>query len=121
MSKILKITLILFIILSSIYSFSLATDIDMNITSSDNNTTNTTTNNVENDNANTSNNNITTNTVYEDEEDTIADNEYTTISSVNKASTDDGLGMSNILNILLIVVGVVLILLAIAILIRLHG
>ena len=31
----------------------------------------------------------------------ISDNDYTTISSVNKSSTDDGLGLSNILNILL--------------------
>ena len=118
MSKIFKITLILFIILSSICSFSLATDIDMNITSDDNDTTENTTTNT----TNTVNNNR-----IENEEDEIndaitdTDNEFTTITSVDKSSTDDGLGLSNILNILLIVVGVVLILLAIAILIRLHG
>lgn len=115
MSKTLKIALVLFIILVSICSFSLATDIDMNITADDNNTTE----------------NITTNTVnnntIEDEEDEInnaitdTDNEYTTISSVKETSTDEGLSLSNVLNILLIVVGVVLILLAIAILIRLYS
>ena len=119
MSKILKITLILFIILSSICSFSLATDIDMNITADDIDTT-------ENITSNTTTNTVNNNRI-ENEEDEIndaitdTDNEFTTITSVDKSSTDDGLGLSNILNILLIVVGVVLILLAIAILIRLHG
>ena len=126
MSKTLKITLVLFIILSSICSFSLATDIDMNITSNDNVATeNVTTNTNTSTRTNTLNNN-TTNVINEDEdaiyeeELTATNSEYTTISSVNKSSVDDGLSLSNILNILLIVVGVVLILLAIAILIRLH-
>ena len=120
MSKIFKITLILFVILSSIYSFSLATDIDMNITADDNDTTeNLTTNTI----TNTVNNNRIENEEAEDSSNvTNTDNGFTTITSVDKSSTqDDGLGLSNILNILLIVVGVVLILLAIAILIRLHS
>ena len=122
MSKTLKITLVLFIILCSICSFSLATDIDMNISAdnsdsvtsmSNNAASNTTTNTIN------KNNTIKTNSVSSQEVDTLS--EQTTVSSVKQSSTDDGLGLSNILNILLIVVGVVLILLAIAILIRIHG
>lgn len=122
MSKTLKITLVLFIILCSIWSFSLATDIDMNISADNsdnvisvtNNTAlNTTTNTIN------KNNTVKTNSISGQEADTLS--QSTTVSSVNQSSTDDGLGLSNILNILLIVVGVVLILLAIAILIRLHS
>ena len=122
MSKTLKITLVLFIILCSICSFSLATDIDMNISADNsdnvisvtNNTAlNTTTNTIN------KNNTVKTNSISGQEADTLS--QSTTVSSVNQSSTDDGLGLSNILNILLIVVGVVLILLAIAILIRLHS
>ena len=48
-------------------------------------------------------------------------NSAATVSTVQESNIDDGLGLTNILNILIIVVGVVLILLAIAILIRLHA
>lgn len=48
-------------------------------------------------------------------------NSTATVSTVQESNIDDGLGLTNILNILIIVVGVVLILLAIAILIRLHA
>ena len=122
MSKTLKITLVLFIILSSICTFSLATDIDMNISVDDSdNTISVANNTVSNSTTNTinKNNTVKTNSISSQEADTLS--QSTTVSSVNKTATDDGLGISNILNILLIVVGVVLILLAIAILIRLHS
>ncbi len=110
MSKIFKITLVLFIILFSICSFSLATDIDLNITD---------------DNISSTENTITNSFTNTNRESTFSNNnsQSTTISSVKDTSTtsSDGLGLTNILNILLIVVGVVLILLSIAILIRLHG
>jgi len=108
MSKTLKITLILFVIICSICNFSFATDIDMNIADDDSDF-------ITNETTNFRNNDTTS------DETTDTNNGYTTISSVNKTSNDDGLGLGNILNILLIVVGVVLILFAIAILIRLHG
>lgn len=123
MSKLLKITLILFVVLFSISSFSLATNIDMNI--SDDNSDNAiirTNNTVFNTTTNTisKNDNIKSNSISNQEANLL--NDSTTISSVTQSSAEyDSLGLSNILNILLIVVGVVLILLAIAILIRLHN
>lgn len=124
MSKILKTTLLVLLVSLFITNFSLATDIDMNLTSTNENTTSTntsnsiasTTNNISNTNTNNNNTNTTRNNSVSS-----SVGESTVISSMDQSSTDDGLGLSNILNILLIVVGIVLILLGIAILIRLHS
>ena len=103
MKKSIKILAILFIILLFTLNISLATEINMNLEPNDI---------FENDEL----------VDYEDEEydsSTSTTTSSTTISNVS--SNSDTLGLTEILNILLIVVGVVLILLAIAILIRMNS
>lgn len=126
MSKILKLTTIIFLLIA-LFAFqasyaadSNTSDIfdDMNLT--DNATTNTdggnTTNTDNTTNTNTSNTNSTNTTNNTSGYDyPVAPS--TTVSDISSGS-EDGLGLSNILNILIIVIGVLLILLAIAILIR---
>lgn len=116
MTKKIKIVFLILFILLFISSFSYATDINMNTTINDSI--------VSRENTMTSGGNISTNTLRSNfsaaSTPEISD-AATTISSVNQNSSDDGLGLTNILNILLIVVGVVIILLAIAILIRLFA
>ena len=97
MSKITKITLILIVVLSLLTSFVYATGINMNITNDDISSTSSTT------------------------QTSSGNNEYTRVTSLGQNSSNEGLSFSNILDIFLIVIGIVLILLAIAILIRLHG
>lgn len=117
MSKCLKIFFVVFILLMIILSnFVQATSIDMNLT-------NTSSNNVSNDvNQNISNtsNNSTENTntnlpITSNQQTTFESNATTSLSNLPEAN----LGLSNILSIILIVIGVLLIFLAIAILIRL--
>ena len=96
------VVMMLLILVSSVY----ATGIDMNMT--ENETVNTTSTRQSSTTRQTAVN-ATTN------------NQSTTVSTIQESNIDDGLGLTNILNILIIVVGVVLILLAIAILIRLHA
>lgn len=111
--NLISIIVISFIFLSTIV---FATDIDMNLP-----TNNESNNNISNQ---TNNTNSVENEVYDDN--TITDNEdeytpqSTTVSSVSSV-TEETFGLSQILNIFLIVVGVVLILLGIAILIRLKS
>jgi len=111
-----KLIICLFVLLLFLsYSISYATsDIDMNILSNSINNTNT-----NNNNTNTSNTVDTDDEVFEDEDDT-----YTPPASVSSTTYSDGtdeLQIGDIINICLIVVGVLLILLSIAILIRLKG
>lgn len=107
MSKLFKIFIILFaifiILLNCNYTFA---DVDMNLSSNTSNISNT---------SNTANTTNTTNTASTNS----TPNTTTTFSSVGTSSFD--LQLNNILNVALIVVGVLLILLGIAILIRLKN
>lgn len=120
MSKSLKILFIITIMLMLILpNFLQATSIDMNLTNTLNSNTNT--NEINNNLANTSN---TSNQITNANDNTnIPSNPQTVIQSSSTSSLSNlpeaNLGLSNILSIILIVIGVLLILLAIAILIRL--
>lgn len=99
MKRTIKYISVLFLFLLFFNSCCLATDINMNLQS-----------------------NVETNQV----DDTISQNEitqntpnYTNISSSTSTSNDDTFSIGNIINIFLVVVGIVLILLGLAILIRL--
>lgn len=118
MSKSLKIFFVVFILLMIILSnFVQATSIDMNLTNTL--TSNNISSNINQNISNTSNNfaeNRNTNSL-------VPSNQQTTFESSTTSSLSNlpeaNLGLSNILSIILIVIGVLLILLAIAILIRL--
>lgn len=105
--KFFAIILIIFSIFISFYGVVHASNIDMNLTANE-----TTANNenemIDNDN---SIDNI-------DSQTSTSTDEITPPSSVS-ATVEEGLGLTNILSILLITVGVILILLSIAIIIRL--
>lgn len=105
MLKLQKILSILFIILLFFTTLSFATDINMNLEDESI---------LENEE---SFNDVTSDTA----QNTTTTNIPSTIVSNSNSANDDSLGLTNILNILLIVVGVVLILLGIAILIRMHS
>lgn len=116
MKKSIKALAILFVILLFTLNISLATDINMNLEATQSTTTS---NIVEEDN-------LIEDTTYEVNE--ILDNEISTLTTTPSTTIstlssvpDETLSLTNILNILLIVVGVVLILLGIAILIRIHS
>lgn len=96
------VAMMLLILVSSVY----ATGIDMNMT--------------ENETANTTSTRQSS-TTRQTAVNATTNSPSTTVSTIQESNIDDGLGLTNILNILIIVVGVVLILLAIAILIRLHA
>ena len=117
-SKLIVCLLVALLFLS--YTICYATsDINMNLLS--NSTANTNTNNNTNSNTNTSN------TLTEDEEDYDFEDEdetYTPSANISSTTYTDGadeLKIGDIINICLIVVGVLLILLSIAILIRLKN
>lgn len=110
LKKILKIELILLVILFTNFSYVFATDIDLNLLSNDENST--LSENV--DGTNSSSGQATVDHAY----DTLGDYEALQPTAANSA-TQTGLTTSDIINILLITVGVILILLAIAIMIRL--
>ncbi len=119
MSKFLKLFSIILIVFSLIINFYsvYASDINMNLT-------------ADNSTASTSNdasaNKTATNETATDGQ-PITSQEPTTSASLDDtiapasitSATEDGFGLSNILNVLLITVGIILILLAIAIIIRL--
>ena len=109
MSKIIKILLIYLIsfILIANFNFIFASDIDMNLTENLTESSNEESNEE-------SNENFIMSPV--DEQETFG--ETTSPSSIGSIS-DDGLSMTNILNIILITIGILLILFAIAIIIRL--
>ena len=126
MSKISKFIFIGIVVLSIVFStFSVVSAVDFNLTDSnteddtnssnisDNNTSsNNTTNNTSNQTStNTSNTSSNTNTSSSN----TSSEDSATVSSTT--SSDSELGLTNILNILIIVIGILLILLAIAILI----
>lgn len=131
------------VLLFSIFCISYvhATNINLDlpgITSENNEeTNNVTTNNIDNSSSetndlteNSNTNSLQNNDINSDENttyDNILENEpfdfssETLITSGISSNTETGLGIENIINILLITVGIILILLAIAILIRLRG
>ena len=111
MSKIIKTLVFLLIILLLFNLTAFATDINMNLTQEETNTEsqNGVTENMNNVDNNTDNGAPT--------DDVGGDAAPSGVSSI----AQENMGFSNILNILIITVGVILILLAIAILIRLKG
>ncbi len=119
MTKIVKVLLIILMFGLFVVSFSYATDINMNlqassVTSTENNiSANTVSNSYSNQLITNSQNSV-------DYSSTITDTESTRVTTAS-STQNETLGFTNILNILLIVVGVVLILLGIAILIRMHS
>lgn len=93
-------------------------DIDMNIngnTVSNKSTDNNTATNDTTEENSTSNTNSSVNQSYN------TGNRYTQSSATVSTTNDDEFGITNILNVMLIVIGILLILLAIAILIRLKN
>lgn len=108
MTKLIKISAILFIVLLFITNISLATDINMNLQPD----------NLVSDNLEDIEN---SNELIDGEQNSVLSNTPSTTVSTLSSSNDETLTLTNILNILLIVVGVVLILLGIAILIRMHS
>ena len=117
--KIISILVVIILLVGSLSVF--ATDINMNLTSG----------NVQNSTNTLSNTTVTTNTVTNETTTNTTSNvtisspvdysqQTTTVTSTTSVQ-DEGLGIANILNILLIVVGFVLILLGIAIIIRMHS
>ena len=113
MSKSIKffpILLIAFSLILSFYSVIYASNINMNLASE---------NSVSENVTNTVNNSLVDENITDDLVDNVSQAEVTTPSSVT-ATTEEGLGLSNVLSIILITVGVVLILLAVAIIIRLN-
>ena len=112
MSKSIKffpILLIAFSLILSFYSVIYASNINMNLASE---------NSVSENVTNTVNNSLVDENITDDLVDNVSQAEVTTPSSVT-ATAEEGLGLSNVLSIILITVGVVLILLAVAIIIRL--
>lgn len=112
MSKSIKffpILLIAFSLILSFYSVIYASNINMNLASE---------NSVSENVADTVNNSLVDENITNDLVDNVSQAEVTTPSSVT-ATTEEGIGLSNVLSIILITVGVVLILLAVAIIIRL--
>ena len=127
LKKLLKTVLMLAIILLFGISYVFATDINLNLPSIDANaetnqnsdTTNTESNQNMIDNQTAVNENVVDNTTINSTYDTLRDYETLQPASVN-STVQTGLTTSDIINILLITVGVILILLAIAIMIRLR-
>ena len=115
--KILSIFTLALVLLLFLNTAVLATDINMNLPSEDTNT-------VSEDNVNTINNIQDTGNIVDNSSNTIATQDDiggdATPSSVSSIAQEN-MSFSNILNILIITVGVILILLAIAILIRLKS
>lgn len=112
MSKSIKffpILLIAFSLILSFYSVIYASNINMNLASE---------NSVSENVVDTVNNSLVDENITDDLVDNASQSEVTTPSSVT-ATTEEGIGLSNVLSIILITVGVVLILLAVAIIIRL--
>lgn len=121
MNKILKISLIIFVMIILASTAVQAAGINMNLSSNTSNTTNT---------ANTANNvNVADDTVLGENTSNVStttgNDQERSQSQINQptasaALSSSTLGISNIINIILIVLGLLLILLGIAILIRLR-
>ena len=109
MSKIFKTFLALLLCIFLISNFCYG--IDLNLTSNENNSNDTNTTNNESNVSNESSNNT---------ENVNSNNTSTTITTVSPDTSNDGLTLSNILSIAIIVIGFLLVLLSIAILIRLN-
>ena len=123
-SKKIKILFLLFMILFLLNNVVLATDINMNLPSDNNLVTyenGTETNNIDNTGSNTIENAETNSNSITDASQTQDDVGGTAAPSGVSSIAQENMSFSNILNILLITVGVILILLAIAILIRLKS
>ncbi len=121
-SKIVKLLLVLLFTVLLTNNIAFATDINMNLPS--NNEASTYDNDTSTDNidSNTSIEDTTTDTNSITSSDTSQDDIGGTVAPSSVSSiAEENMSLSNILNILLIAVGVVLILLAIAILIRLKS
>lgn len=124
MSKIFKTFIILFIIIFSTTTLVFATDINMNLESQSQTDSNSTDINST-DNANSIENTNTTDTNVENTNDILDENFQqdniggSVAPSGVSSIAQENMSFSNVLNILVITVGVILILLAIAILIRL--
>ena len=121
MSKIFKTLIFLFIIIFSISTLVFATDINMNLENPNENPVDANAIDSNSMDTNSIDNVSDTNTVEnmdEFEQDTISG---TAAPSGVSSIAQENMSFSNILNILVITVGVILILLAIAILIRLKG
>lgn len=122
MSRVKKVLVIMLVVLSSV-SFVLATDIDMNLVNGNATTNNEVVRNETNTARNEAgeNNNATSNTsgnrVTSPSANMVANIE--SVSNINDTEDNSSLQLTQILNIFLIAVGIILILLAIAILIRL--
>lgn len=126
--KSLKIFLILLVLFAFCTICSSAANINLNLPGTENTQTNNdvtdnnqTTDNNQLDN-NTQNDTTDTNNIPDNTEPTISDNpldDMQTLQPTTNDSSNSGLSVTNIINILLIAVGVILILLAIAIIIRL--
>lgn len=115
MTKSTKILSLLFIILLFTLNISLATDINMNLDPIQDSS------NAENVLEEENLVEDFSNEIIDEEEDSTSTSTPSTTISTLSSVPDEGLSLTNILNILLIVVGVVLILLGIAILIRIHS
>ena len=123
MLRFLKISVILLFVLFLISTVVAATDINMNLTSQENTTDlNTIDSNITDENGTDDNEIIDDSRDSGDVSDQIVDSTGGTAAPSGVTSiAQENMSFSNILNILVITVGVVLILLAIAILIRLKG
>lgn len=131
MAKFIKTVFIILITLL-LFNINFVSAVDLNITE-DNNSSNTTNNTSNNTSSSRNNNTVSNNTNSEENDDDETD--YTSSNSYNNVDTstsdvsgatvrsgnlpESNLGLSNILSIFLIVIGIILILLAIAILIKL--
>ena len=123
MKKLLQLSLIIFVILMVLApNFVQATRVNMNLTPNTTATENPSTQNTSSENTSIDD----TNTVPEPEDTTANTDRLSPTTTNNSASVstlnelpESGLGLNNIINIILIVIGVLLILLGIAILIRL--
>ena len=123
-SKKVKILFVLFIILFALNTVVFATDINMNLPSDDSLVTyenGTDTNNIDNNASNEISNTDTNSNSITDASQIQDDVGGTAAPSGVSSIAQENMSFSNILNILLIAVGVILILLAIAILIRLKS
>lgn len=124
MNKTIKVLLFILMFGLLVVSFSYATDINMDLQPNvvSGNTTSSVTSTENNINANVTNQGTTTNTITSStpQNSVLSDTQSTTVKTVS-STQNESLSLTSILNILLIVVGVVLILLGIAILIRMHS
>ena len=123
-SKKIRILFVLLIFFLFVNTIVLATDINMNLPTDDNYVTyenGTYTNNIDDNTGNNVGNTNTNNNSITDASQVRDDVGGTTTASNVSSIAQENMSFSNILNILLITVGVVLILLAIAILIRLKS